>query len=114
MRAKKILVLAVAVALTTGASFRGLRAEDRDGGRMIQIGEDRPDLNFVGQFINTGLQSHQFGYISKIVGIENVFNSSTVKNESTAMFTFSTHATTEQVVNNGTLRAVNRTGTTTI
>jgi hypothetical protein len=114
MRAKKMMVMALVLALATGASFHRLRAEDREGGRVISIGEDRPDLNFVGQFINNGLQSHQFGYISKIAGLDNVFNSSTVKNESTAMFTFSTYATTQQVVNNGTLRAVNRTGTTTI
>lgn len=89
-------------------------AEAPKGGRVITIGQDRPDLNFVGQFINSGPNSHQFGYISKIEGVENVFNSDTVKNESTAMFTFSTNAQNVLVINNGPLRVVNRIGTTTI
>jgi hypothetical protein len=91
-----------------------LQANAQDGGRIITIGEDRPSLNFVGQFINSGPNSHQFGYLSRIQGVMNVFNSSRVKDESTAMFTFSTYATNVQVVNNGPLRVVNRTGTTTI
>jgi len=84
------------------------------GGRIIRIGEDRPDLNFVGQFISSATGSDQFGYLSKIEGISNVFNSTTVKNETTAMFTFVNHAVNVQVVNNGPLRAVSRKGTTTI
>lgn len=96
-----------------GSTPRG-RTQTLDGGRVIRIGEDRPDLNFVGQFINTGANSHQFGYLSKIEGIANVFNSDTTKNESTAMFTFSTQAINTQVINNGPLRVVNRTGTTTV
>jgi len=91
-----------------------LRGGSLEGGRVISIGEDRPDLNFVGQFINSGANSHQFGYLSKIEGIANVFNSDATKNESTAMFTFSTQAMNTQVINNGPLRVVNRTGTTTI
>jgi len=91
-----------------------LRGNSLDGGRVISIGEDRPDLNFVGQFINAGPSSHQFGYLSKVEGIANVFNSDTTKDVSTAMFTFSTQATNIQVINNGPLRVVNRTGTTTI
>jgi hypothetical protein len=91
-----------------------LLGQTDDGGRVIKIREDRPDLNFVGQFVNSGPNSHQYGYISKIAGIDNVFNSDTVKNESTAMFTFSTYASNVQVVNNGPLRVVNRVGTTTI
>jgi len=68
----------------------------------------------VGQFISSGTGSDQFGYLSKIQGITNVFNSTTVKNETTAMFTFANHAINVQVINNGPLRAVNRKGTTTI
>lgn len=104
------LVLCAALA---GLTF-SLQAQTGDGGRIVKIREDRPDLNFVGQYINSGPNSHQYGYISKIAGIDNVFNSDAVKDESTAMFTFSTHAINVQVVNNGPLRAVNRIGTTTI
>jgi hypothetical protein len=114
MRVKlwKLLCLGFCLALTAGnASY--LSAQ-QPGGRIIVIGEDRPDLNFVGQFTSTATGSDQFGYLSKIQGISNVFNSTTVKNETTATFTFTNHATNVQVVNNGPLRAVTRKGTTTI
>jgi len=103
--------LCIALLLT---SHRILNAQQPQGGRIITIGEDRPDLNFVGQFTSTTSGSDQFGYLSKIQGIGNVFNSTAVKNETTAMFTFANHAANVQVVNNGPLRAVSRRGTTTI
>lgn len=116
MRAKVASILAFVLGL--GLLWLGLavvRADDSgDGSRVITVGEDRPDLNFVGQFINAGAASHQFGYLSKIEGIDDVFNSDTTKNETTAMFTFSTYASNVQVINNGPLRVVNRKGTTTI
>lgn len=114
MRAKisNVLCLGICLALTAGnASYMNAQ---QPGGRMIVIGEDRPDLNFVGQFTSTATGSDQFGYLSKIQGISNVFKSATVKNETTAIFTFANHATNVQVVNNGPLRAVTRRGTTTI
>lgn len=117
MRAKTVWILSLllcAAVVLTGVGKLRADADSDDGGRVITIGEDRPDLNFVGQFINSGPNSHQFGYISKIAGIDNVFNSDTVKNETTAMFTFSTQAVNTQVINNGPLRIVNRTGKTTI
>ena len=115
MRLTKVFRFATLVCLAV-LTVNGSRvsAQSPNGGRLITIGEDRPDLNFVGQFINSGSNSHQFGYLSKIEGMDNVFNSDTVKNESTAMFTFSTQAQNVQVINNGSLRVVNRTGTTTI
>jgi hypothetical protein len=106
---------ALCTALCIVLLFNGqLNAQQPEGGRVIEIGEDRPDLNFVGQFVTLATGSHQFGYLSKIQGISDVFNSTTVKNETTAMFTFANHATTVQVINNGPLRATNRRGTTTI
>lgn len=113
MRAKTFTGLSLALCLSL-LMAAPLRLNAQDGGRIINIGEDRPGLNFVGQFINSGPNSHQFGYLSRIQGIANVFNSTTVKDESTAMFTFSTYASNVQVVNNGPLRVVNRSGTTTI
>ena len=86
----------------------------QEGGRVIVVGEDRPDLNFVGQFASTTTGSLQYGYLSRIEGINDVFNSSTVKNETTAMFTFVNEAINVQVVNNGPMRLVSRKGTTTI
>jgi hypothetical protein len=80
---------------------------------MIKISEDVPALEFVGQFNNVGPSSQQFGYISNISGFSPVFNG-TPRNESTANFTFVTHATTTAVFVNGPFKTVDRTGTTTI
>ena len=82
--------------------------------RTIIVREDRPDLTFVGQFSGSATGSLQYGYLARIEGISNVFNSVTVKNETTAMFTFVNNATNVQVVNNGPMRVVSRKGTTTI
>jgi hypothetical protein len=115
MGARRSVIVSLAISgVATLLAIAGSMAQSHDGGRVITIGEDRPDLNFVGQFINAGPNSHQFGYISKIEGVENVFNSDATKNESTAMFTFSTAAVNILVLNNGPIRVVNRAGTTTI
>src|SRR5215510_7334825 len=110
MRARIFTLFCMVLFLTSGLTLNA----QQPGGRIIRIGEDRPDLNFVGQFISSATGSDQFGYLSKIESISNVFNSTTVKNETTAMFTFVNHAVNVQVVNNGPLRAVSRKGTTTI
>jgi hypothetical protein len=104
-------ILGIALLFASQGSLNGQHFQRE---RTITIREDRPDLNFVGQFVSTSTGSGQYGYLSKIEGISNVFNSDTVKNETMAMFTFSSHVTTDQVINNGPLRAVNRKGTTTI
>jgi len=75
--------------------------------------EDQNVLEFVGQFNNTPTTSQQFGYVSRIEGLNDTFNG-TPQSEATALFTFVTNATTDRVIANGPLRIVNRTGTTTI
>lgn len=72
-------------------------------------------LEIVGQVLNVPMTplSNQYGYVSAISGIPSVFSSST-HNEGTALFTFYTEAHTDSVINNGKLRIVDRTGTTTI
>jgi len=80
---------------------------------VILIPEDQNALEFVGQFNNSGAASQQFGYLSNIKGLSPIF-SGTPQNETTAMFTFVTNATTNRVINNGVMRIVNRTGTTTV
>jgi len=80
----------------------------------IPISEEQVAYELIGQFNNSGLASQQFGYLSRVTGLANVFSSTTTKNETTALFTFVTNATTFQVVNNGPFRIVDRTGTTTI
>ena len=103
---QRLLVLAAAIALACGSSASQTVT-------TIKIAEDQPALEFVGQFNNSGALSVQFGYISDIQGFDLVFNG-TLKNESTANFTFVTNATTNVLFANGPFRTVNRTGTTTI
>jgi hypothetical protein len=81
--------------------------------QTVQLVEDEPSLEFVGQFNNSGAASQQFGYISNIRGLSSIF-SGVPQNEATAQFTFVTNATTLRVIANGPLRVVNRTGTTTV
>ena len=80
----------------------------------IPIAEEQVLYEAIGEFNNSGPASQQYGYLSSITGLDNVFSSTTTKNETTALFTFVTNATTFQVVNHGPFRIVDRTGTTTI
>ncbi len=80
----------------------------------IPISEEQVLYEVIGEFNNTGLASQQFGYFADITGLSNIFSSTTTKNETTALFTFVTNATTFQVVNHGPFRIVDRAGTTTI
>ena len=80
----------------------------------IPITEEQVLYEMIGEFNNSGSASQQFGYFADITGLDNVFSSTSTKNETTALFTFVTNAITVQVVNNGPFRIVDRTGTTTI
>jgi hypothetical protein len=80
----------------------------------IPITEQQVLYEMIGEFNNSGAASQQYGYLSGVTGLGNVFSSSTTKDETTALFTFVTNATTFQVVNHGPFRIVDRTGTTTI
>jgi hypothetical protein len=109
MRAKQhqLLALAVMAVLTCAA----VSAQDQPV--LVPISGDRPALEFVGQFINSGTSAQQFGYLSNIRGLTQIF-SGTPQNETTAMFTFFTQATTVQVITNGSVKIIHRVGTTTI
>jgi hypothetical protein len=80
----------------------------------IPITEEKVLYEMIGEFNNSGSASQQFGYFADITGLDNVFSNASTKNETTALFTFVTNATTFQVVNNGPFRIVDRTGTTTV
>ena len=80
----------------------------------IPITEQQVLYEMIGEFNNSGLASQQYGYLSSVTGLDNAFSSTTTKNETTALFTFVTNATTFQVVNHGPFRIVDRSGTTTI
>jgi hypothetical protein len=80
----------------------------------LPTSEQQVIYELIGEFNNAGLASQQYGYLSSVTGLDDVFSSTTAKNETTALFTFVTNATTFQVVNHGTFRIIDRTGTTTI
>jgi hypothetical protein len=80
----------------------------------LPIADEQVLYEMIGEFNNSGSASQQYGYLSSVTGLANAFSSTTTKNETTALFTFVTNATTYQVVNNGPFRIVDRTGTTTI
>jgi len=80
----------------------------------LPTSEQQVIYELIGEFNNAGLASQQYGYLSSVTGLGNAFSSTTAKNETTALFTFVTNATTFQVVNHGAFRIIDRTGTTTI
>jgi hypothetical protein len=73
-------------------------------------------FEFVGQVVNpSATASIQFGYLTFINGLSGneLFNAGP-QTETTALFTFYNDTLTERVINNGSLRIINRVGTTTI
>lgn len=89
------------------------------GGRRLTTPIGDIAFEVVGQVTNpTTATSKQYGYLTLINGLsaDQIFTTAdpTMQNETTALFTFFTDATTERVIANGRLRIVNRVGTTTI
>jgi hypothetical protein len=71
-------------------------------------------MEVVGAVLNASPSaSIQYGYLSLVNGLDNVFNG-TPQNETTALLTFFSDTQTVRVINNGPLRIVNRVGTFTI
>jgi len=99
-----IALLMLALTCAAGAGQRVI---------ILPIEGDQVIYEFVGQFNNTPTTSQQFGYLSKVKGLDSIF-SATPENEISAELTFVTNATTDRVIANGPFRIVNRTGTTTI
>lgn len=104
-RRVSLCLAAVLVLITAGVASAQI---------TIPITEEQVLYETIGEFNNSGSVSQQFGYFADITGLDNVFSSTSTKNETTALFTFVTNATTFQVVNNGPFRIVDRTGTTTV
>ena len=67
----------------------------------------------VGQVLNVGTQSLQYGYLNFVRGVPRIATAATIS-EATALLTFYNDTTTERVINNGPIRTVDRTGTGTI
>ena len=79
-----------------------------------QTPESDVSMEVVGAVFNASpAASIQYGYISYINGLDNIFSGSP-QNETTALFTFYSDTSTARVINNGPLRVVNRVGTFTI
>ena len=91
-----------------------LSAFARDTTTILRISQDRVAYELIGEFNNTGINSQQYGYLSSVAGLSSTFNSTTTLDESTALFTFVTNATTVQTVIHGPFKIVDRIGTTTI
>ncbi len=91
-----------------------LHAQD-EGAQRTRTPHGDLAMELVGQVVNVPMTpiSNQYGYLSFVDGIDPAFTS-TPHNETTARFSFNTEATTTQVINNGNLRIVDRTGSTTI
>jgi hypothetical protein len=102
--------LAVAMMLTFTPAFGTTQQEDNV--RHVTFDEDVLALEFVGNVNNSGANSSQFGYFSFVSQLP-AFNGSP-ETAATANFTFYTEAVTQRVTTNGTLRIVDRTGTTTV
>lgn|SRR5262249_50169254 len=80
-------------------------------------GAGEVQFELVGQVFNPSpTTSIQCGYLTFINGISDlapIFNPGP-QNETTALFTFFNETVTERVINNGSIRIINRVGTTTI
>jgi hypothetical protein len=114
---------------TLGASFSGaptinraLTGQSTQDGEPAQINfvQGKIAFEFVGQATNfTPTPSaplgsaHQYGYLTVVRGIDNVFSGGP-HNETTALLTFFNEATTTESFTDGPLRIVDRNGTTTI
>ena len=112
-RLTKPMFVPVALALLIAASVSAFA--QGEGAPKIKTPQGDIALELIGQVMNVPMTptSNQYGYFSSVNGLDSVFTA-TPHNESTALFTFFTVATTTQVINNGNLRIVDRMGTTTI
>jgi hypothetical protein len=81
--------------------------------RLIRTPKGAIAFELIGQVFNAPPNSHQYGYLSFIDGVDSVF-AATPHNEMTARFAFDTQASTTQAIANGKLLIVDRSGTTTI
>ena len=80
---------------------------------VIDIKGGQTVMEYTGQVTNAGTSSIQFGYLSYVSELGNVF-SGTRQDETTALFTFFTSVNTTRSVLNGSIRTVVREGTTTL
>jgi hypothetical protein len=107
---RKLSPLALAAMLAFTPAFT--KAQSGDSLQHVTFDEDVVSLEFIGNVNNSGPNSSQFGYFSYVSQIP-AFNA-TPETAATANFTFYTEAVNQRVTTNGTLRIVDRIGTTTV
>ena len=110
MISRKLAPLPLAALLVLTTHFA--TAQQSDSLQHVVFDEDVVSLEFVGNVNNSGPNSNQFGYFSFVSQLP-AFNA-TPETVATANFTFFTEAVTQRVTTNGTLRIVDRVGTTTV
>jgi hypothetical protein len=70
---------------------------------------------FVGQVLNaSATQSLQYGYLSSVPNLVSISTTDGPISETNALLSFYNDTTTQQVINNGPIRLIDRTGTSTI
>ena len=84
----------------------------------VLAGKKKPDndvsIEIVGAVFNPSpATSIQYGYLTYVNGLDNIFSGSP-QNETTSLLTFFSDTSTQRVITNGPLRIVNRVGTFTI
>ena len=103
-RCRSIFIAASIAILTSG-----LPARSADVGAGTQLG-----YQFVGQVLNvSAAQSLQYGYLSSVPGLDTISTSLPVS-EASALLTFYNDTATKQIINNGPIRVIERTGTAAI
>jgi hypothetical protein len=70
---------------------------------------------FVGQVLNaSATQSLQYGYLNSVPGLDTITAGDSPVSEKNALLSFYNDTTTQQVINNGPIRVIDRTGTSAI
>lgn len=102
------------LALSLSASLLGATLALGQGVDRIPIEDGRLVYEFTGQVTNPSpTTSSQYGYFTYVRGVDSLF-SALPASEATARFTFFREAANVRVVNNGPIRVISRTGTTTV
>lgn len=103
-----ILLAGHYAALYAGDASAGKHAGETSAGNSL-------GYEFVGQVLNaSSTQSLQYGYLNSVPGLDTVSATSGPVSEASALLSFYNDTTTQQVINNGPIRVVDRTGTATI
>lgn len=120
MRSKPISNFSIVFAMSLIVAAWSLSGTDAIAKTVI-AGGGAVAFEIVGEVNNSApgivpATSEIFGYLSKVEGIDQVFSDSdpTHQNESTALITFDTDATTIRVTAHGPFRIIDRDGTTTM